>query len=53
MSKLYKICCEISGPTTMWTRPDTGDAPISYPVPLGAADQGNLRFPLRIALGRP
>ena len=25
----YLIACEISGPTAMWTRPDTGDAPAS------------------------
>ena len=28
----YPITCEISGPTAMWTRPDTGDAPVSYPA---------------------
>ena len=33
----YEVACEISGPTAMWTRPDTGDAPVSYPAPtLGA-----------------
>lgn len=31
--KQYPITCEISGPTAMWTRPDTGDAPVSYPAP--------------------
>ena len=31
--KTYHIACEISGPTAMWTRPDTGDAPVSYPAP--------------------
>ena len=24
---------EIAGPTAMWTRPDTGDCPVSYPAP--------------------
>ena len=32
------VSLEISGPTAMWTRPDTGDAPVSYPAPTyGAA----------------
>ena len=31
---------EISGPTAMWTRPDTGDAPVSYPAPTYAAVKG-------------
>ena len=36
----YTFCCEISGPTAMWTRPDTGDAPVSYPAPSFAAVKG-------------
>jgi hypothetical protein len=24
---------EIAGNTAMWTRPDTGDSPVSYPAP--------------------
>ncbi len=28
---------EIAGPTAMWTRPDTGDCPVSYPAPTYAA----------------
>ncbi|MDZ4042760.1 MAG: CRISPR-associated protein Cas5 [Eubacteriales bacterium] len=31
---------EISGATAMWTRPDTGDTPVSYPVPTFAAVKG-------------
>jgi CRISPR-associated protein Cas5d len=31
--KPYPITCELSGPSAMWTRPDTGDAPVSYPAP--------------------
>jgi predicted DNA-binding transcriptional regulator YafY len=31
--KTYEITCEISGPTAMWTRPDTGDTPVSCPAP--------------------
>lgn len=38
--KSYPIACEISGPTAMWTRPDTGDAPVSYPAPSFAAVKG-------------
>ena len=36
----YEVRCEISGPTAMWTRPDTGDAPVSYPAPSFAAVKG-------------
>lgn len=38
--KPYPISLEISGPTAMWTRPDTGDAPVSYPVPTWSAAKG-------------
>lgn len=31
---------EISGNTAMWTRPDTGDCPVSYPVPTYSAVKG-------------
>lgn len=40
MSAPYSIELEISGHTAMWTRPDTGDAPVSYPVPTFAAVKG-------------
>jgi len=33
----YPIELEISGNTAMWTRPDTGDCPVSYPVPTYSA----------------
>ena len=36
----YEVRCEISGPTAMWTRPDTGDAPVSDPAPSFAAVKG-------------
>ena len=41
----YQVCCEITGaditvPTAMWTRPDTGDAPVSYPAPSFGAVKG-------------
>ena len=38
--KTYEVSLEISGPTAMWTRPDTGDAPVSYPAPSFAAVKG-------------
>lgn len=38
--KTYSVFFEISGPTAMWTRPDTGDAPVSYPAPSFAAVKG-------------
>jgi len=40
--KRYEISCEISGPTAMWTRPDTGDAPVSYLAPTYSAAKGVL-----------
>ena len=33
----YPIEMEISGNTAMWTRPDTGDCPVSYPAPTYSA----------------
>ncbi len=36
----YPIKMEISGSTALWTRPDTGDSPISYPVPTYSATKG-------------
>jgi CRISPR-associated Cas5-like protein len=40
--KTYTISLEISGPTAMWTRPDTGDAPFSYLAPTYSAANGIL-----------
>jgi CRISPR-associated protein Cas5d len=37
MSEYYPIQMEIAGATAMWTRPDTGDSPISYPAPTYSA----------------
>lgn len=36
----YKIQMEIAGPTAIWTRPDTGDSPGTYPVPTRSAAKG-------------
>lgn len=33
----YPIEMEIAGDTAMWTRPDTGDCPVSYPAPTYSA----------------
>ena len=33
----YSIEMEIAGDTAMWTRPDTGDSPVSYPAPTYSA----------------
>ena len=35
--KLYPVQMEIAGDTAMWTRPDTGDSPCSYPAPTYSA----------------
>lgn len=40
MMKAYKVELEIAGPTAMWTRPDTGDCPVSYPAPTYSAVAG-------------
>ncbi len=36
----YEIALEIAGATAMWTRPDTGDCPVSYPAPTYSAVKG-------------
>ncbi len=40
MTKPYEVTLEISGETAMWTRPDTGDCPVSYPAPTYSAVKG-------------
>lgn len=40
MGNGYEIEMEISGNTAIWTRPDTGDCPVSYPVPTYSAVKG-------------
>lgn len=39
-SRNYEISIEIAGPTAIWTRPDTGDSPGTYPVPTRSAAKG-------------
>ena len=36
----YPVNLEIAGPTAIWTRPDTGDVPVSYPAPTFSAVKG-------------
>src|SRR5262249_36414991 len=36
----HLICLEVAGPAAMFTRPDTGATPISYPVPTYSAAKG-------------
>lgn len=38
--KPYEVRLEIAGDTAMWTRPDTGDCPVSYPAPTYSAVAG-------------
>jgi CRISPR-associated protein Cas5d len=40
VEKSYEVKMEISGNTAMWTRPDTGDCPVSYPAPTYSAVKG-------------
>jgi CRISPR-associated protein Cas5d len=40
MFKQYPISMEIAGNTAMWTRPDCGDSPCSYPAPTYSAVKG-------------
>lgn len=39
-TKVYELQMEIAGNTAMWTRPDTGDCPVSYPAPTYSAVKG-------------
>jgi|GEM_PF-178998 len=45
--KPYPVQLEISGPTAMWTRPDTGSSPVSYPAPTFSAVKGIFESILR------
>lgn len=38
--KTYRISMEIAGNTALWTRPDCGDSPSSYPAPTYSAVRG-------------
>lgn len=63
MHTVYPIAMEIAGPTAMFTRPDTGDSPCSYPAPTYSAVkslfesilwlEGVAIHPLRVELCSP
>ncbi len=38
--KGYQVAMEIAGNTALWTRPDSGDSPCSYPAPTYSAVRG-------------
>jgi len=46
--KSYPIQMEVSGSTAMWTRPDTGDSPVSYPLPTYSAVKGLFESVVRL-----
>jgi len=48
MNEKYQISMEISGKTAMWTRPDTGATPVSYPVPPWSAAKGIFESVVRL-----
>jgi CRISPR-associated protein Cas5d len=60
---LYKAELEIAGDFAMFTRPDTGDAPVSYPGPTFSACKGIIEsvcflesarvIPLKVEICRP
>lgn len=47
MPKPYMIRFEVEGPAAMFSRPDTGSTPISYPVPTYSAAKGMFEAVLR------
>lgn len=44
----YECAFEIAGPTAMFTRPDTGAAPVSYPAPTYSAAKGMFEAIVRL-----
>jgi CRISPR-associated protein Cas5d len=48
MNDHYNIKMEVSGKTAMWTRPDTGATPVSYPVPSWSAAKGIFESVVRL-----
>lgn len=46
-SKSYPLMLEISGPTALWSRPDTGSLPTSYIAPTFSATKGIFESVLR------
>lgn len=39
-NRVYQVTMEIAGNTAMWTSPDSGDSPCSYPAPTYSAVRG-------------
>jgi CRISPR-associated protein Cas5d len=37
IEKIYPVSFEVAGPAAMFTRPDTGSSPVSYPAPTKSA----------------
>lgn len=44
----YKVSFEIAGPAAMFSRPDTGSAPVSYPCPTYCAAKGMFESVVRV-----
>jgi len=51
MSTSYEVSLEVSGPLAMFTRPDTGATPSSYPVPTWSACKGIFESIARLPRG--
>jgi len=49
--KSYPIVMEIAGPLALYSRPDTGGAPTSFPVPTWSAAKGTLESIARLSSG--
>jgi CRISPR-associated protein Cas5d len=47
MTEKIELALEVEGPVAMFTRPDTGSTPISYPVPTFSAAKGMFEAVLR------
>jgi CRISPR-associated protein Cas5d len=50
-NKPYEVEFEIAGPAAMFTRPDTGATPISYPAPTYSAAKGMFESVARVKSG--
>ncbi len=48
MKEPYKVSFEIAGPAAMFTRPDSGATPISYPAPTYSAAKGMFEAIVRL-----
>lgn len=47
----YSVVLEVEGPLAMWTRPDTGGTPTTYPAPTWSACKGLLESVARLSSG--